>query len=159
MTKISQASPFELEAVLLLGHLSRVRILHFFFREAECRAHSLRDIARESNVHLRCAQRELSALTSAGLLRRKNVESKVYFRLQPEHFALEPLRQIIRRTCQVPELIRQAISGHRGMEVGIHMEGQELCVLLGPHHDEAFVSERLFQLSQELGRPIRVDFQ
>jgi len=80
----------------LLGSLARVRILLFLLEQKGQRAYQ-RQIKHETGLSLNPVQRELTNLTSLGILKREKTMNHVYYRLNHESPLLDHLAGILEK--------------------------------------------------------------
>lgn len=150
-------------ASLLLGR-SRIRraILALLVDGPRDRLH-LREIQRRVGTSPGTAARELERLVVAGLLERETEGRQVYFRARRDTPLFEPVRDLVRRTIGVPNVLRRHLAGLGGVEravvFGSYARGTEtaasdidLLVVGRPDADE--LTDRIGAAEREIGRPV-----
>jgi predicted nucleotidyltransferase len=95
-------------AAVLFGRSMRA-VLGLLFSHPE-RAFYLREIARAAGTSPSSLQRELAALTGAGLIVREARGHQVYFRANPDSVLFEELRGIAVKTFGVADVLRDALA-------------------------------------------------
>src|SRR5687767_5390191 len=95
-------------AAVLFGRSMRA-VLGLLFSHPE-RAFYLREIARAGGTSPSSLQRELAALTGAGLIVREARGREVYFRANPDSPLFEELRGIAVKTFGVADVVRGALA-------------------------------------------------
>jgi predicted nucleotidyltransferase/DNA-binding HxlR family transcriptional regulator len=97
------------QAIELMFGLYRRTILAFLFSRPGEDFH-VRELARELQIPVGSLQRELKALTSAGLLRRQRVGNQVRYRVDTTHPLYQDLASIFNKTLGVAGVIRDALA-------------------------------------------------
>jgi len=95
-------------AYLLFGTYRR-GVLALLLLHPETSLH-LREIARTMGKPPGTLQRELNALAEAGVLQRKRVGNQVHFQANPGCPVFEDLRNILKKTVGVAEVLRDALA-------------------------------------------------
>ena len=95
-------------AAVLFGRSMRA-VLGLLFSHPE-RAFYLREIARAAGTSPSSLQRELAALSAAGLIAREARGHQVYFRANPDSPLFEELRGIVVKTFGVADVVRSALA-------------------------------------------------
>lgn len=98
------------QAVELMFGLYRRKILAFLFSRPEEDFH-VRELQRELTIPVGSLQRELKALSAAGLLHRRRVGNQVRYRVDPEHPLYEDLAGIFRKTLGIAGVIHDVLEG------------------------------------------------
>lgn len=98
------------QAIELMFGLYRRTILAFLFSCAGEDFH-VRELERELQIPVGSLQRELKALSAAGLLGQQRVGNQVRYRVNPMHPLYEELAGIFRKTLGVAGMIRDAMEG------------------------------------------------
>lgn len=93
---------------MLFGRSMRA-VLGLLFSHPE-RAFYLREIARAAGTSPSSLQRELAALTAAGLIVREARGHQVYFRANPDSPLFDELRGIVVKTFGVADVLRSALA-------------------------------------------------
>jgi predicted nucleotidyltransferase len=70
----------------------------------------VRELERELQIPVGSLQRELKALSSAGLLRQQRVGNQVRYRVDPAHPLYEDMAAIFRKTLGIAGVIREALT-------------------------------------------------
>jgi uncharacterized protein len=94
-------------AAVLFGRSTRA-VLRLLFGHPDS-AFYLREIARSAGTSPSSLQRELAALTAAGLILREARGHQVYFRANPDSPVFEELRGIVIKTFGVADVVRSAL--------------------------------------------------
>jgi predicted nucleotidyltransferase len=89
--------------------LYRRRILAFLFSHPTEDFH-VRQLERELQIPVGSLQRELKALSAAGLLGRQRVGNQVRYRVDPSHPLFEELAGIFRKTLGIAGLMQDALA-------------------------------------------------
>jgi predicted nucleotidyltransferase len=95
-------------AAVLFGRSMRA-VLGLLFSHPE-RAFYLREIARAASTSPSSLQRELAALSAAGLIAREARGHQVYFRANPQSPLFDELRGIVVKTFGVADVLRSALA-------------------------------------------------
>lgn len=97
------------QAVELMFGLYRRTILAFLFSRPAEDFH-VRELQRTLEIPVGSLQRELKALSAAGLLRRRRVGNQVRYQVDPGHPLYEDLTGIFRKTLGIAGVIRDALA-------------------------------------------------
>ena len=95
-------------AILLFGAYRRAVLARLLLRPEE--SVYLRELAREIGKPAGTLLRELNALAEAGLLERQRVGNQVRFRADPSCAIYEDLRNILKKTVGIADVLREALA-------------------------------------------------
>jgi predicted nucleotidyltransferase len=95
-------------AAILFGK-TRQAVLGALFTVAGERAH-LRELARRTGIGPGPLQHELSNLVAADLVTRAKDGNRVVYQANARHPAFEQLRELVLKTCGLPEQLREALA-------------------------------------------------
>lgn len=97
------------QAIDLMFGLYRRTILAFLFSRPTEDFH-VRQLERELEIPVGSLQRELKALSAAGLIRRRQVGNQVRYRVDQGHPLFEELSGIFRKTLGLAGVMREALA-------------------------------------------------
>jgi predicted nucleotidyltransferase len=97
------------QAIDLMFGLYRRKILAFLFSRPTEDFH-VRQLERELEIPVGSLQRELKALSAAGLIGRRQVGNQVRYRVDPGHPLFEELAGIFRKTLGIAGVMRDALA-------------------------------------------------
>ncbi len=95
-------------ATLFFGEYRR-RVLGLLLLHPD-EAFHLREIARLTRTQPGTLRRELASLTEAGVLERRKVGNQVHYKANPAYPIYEELRDILRKTSGVADVLREALA-------------------------------------------------
>jgi predicted nucleotidyltransferase len=123
----------------------------------------LREIVRRTGTALSATQREVLALTEAGILRRRVESRRSYYRANPDCPIFPDLRQIILKTVGLADVVREALDKVEGIRLafifGSMAKGtgdakSDVDVLIVGDASFADISAALLPAQQRLGREV-----
>jgi predicted nucleotidyltransferase len=95
-------------AILLFGAYRRAVLARLLLRPEE--SVYVRELAREIGKPAGTLLRELNVLAEAGLLERQRVGNQVRFRADPSSAIYEDLRNILKKTVGIADVLREALA-------------------------------------------------
>lgn len=95
-------------ATLLFGAYRRAVLARLLLRPEE--SVHVRELARDMGKPAGTLVRELNALAEAGLLERQRVGNQVRFRADPRSAIYEDLRNILKKTVGIADVLREALA-------------------------------------------------
>jgi len=98
----------------LFGSEARVKVLSLFLTHPDRDLYG-REIGRLTGLLPRAVHRELTRLTSIGILQREERGNRVYVRVNRRHPIFPELRAIFLKTVAVGDQIRDALAGAEGI--------------------------------------------
>jgi predicted nucleotidyltransferase len=92
----------------ILGSQSRAELFRLLFNGAE-KEHYLRELEKETKVHVSALQKELKHLESLDLLTSRLDGNRVYYRANPEHPLYLDIHSIVEKTTGAVAILNQAL--------------------------------------------------
>ena len=123
----------------------------------------LREIVRRTGTALSATQRELLALTEAGLLLRRVESRRSYYRANQQCPIFPDLRQIVLKTVGLADVVREALSQVEGLRLAVIFGSMakgtadaksDVDVLVVGDASFADVSAALLSAQERLGREV-----
>jgi uncharacterized protein len=123
----------------------------------------LREIARRTGTALSATQRELLALTGAGIVRRRVESRRSYYRADPDCPIFPDLRQIVLKTVGLADVVKEALRKVKEIQLafifgsmarGADDAKSDVDVLIVGNASFADIAEALLTAQERLGRPI-----
>ena len=93
--QINEGMDADVRLVKLFGSTSRPRILGLLLADTG-KAFYQREVMYETGLSLQAVQRELHNLVTLGILKREEIDARVFYRIDPTSPLFKPLKEIYR---------------------------------------------------------------
>jgi DNA-binding transcriptional ArsR family regulator len=158
----SRAPDVDRLATVLFGRGKRA-ILAQLFGHAD-RRYYVREIARAAGAAPSLVQRDLGALTDAGILERTQDGRQVYYQANPRCPIFEELKGIATKTFGIGEVLRQMLDPYRStirlafvygsVAAGTHTARSDVDLMLVGDLELSQIARSLLDAEQRLGRSV-----